>query len=105
VPRCQYHQHFYVQIFCTNVVSAAFSNYGLALAKNLYEKRSHKTVMKLTAEFRHMELLNVFFLTFLNNGDPLKDKKGFKGVYFFNLKYSLVVLSDLKARKKAQIPI
>jgi hypothetical protein len=30
------------------VVSAAFSNYVLALAKNLYEKRARKTLMKLT---------------------------------------------------------
>jgi len=25
--RCQFHQHFYGQIFCTNIVSAAFSSY------------------------------------------------------------------------------
>jgi len=25
--RCQFHQHFYVQIFCTNIVSAAFTTY------------------------------------------------------------------------------
>ncbi len=37
-----------VQIFCTNVVPAAFSSYILALAKNLYEKRVQKTLMKLT---------------------------------------------------------
>jgi len=29
---------FYVQIFRTNVVSAAFSSYILALVKNLYKK-------------------------------------------------------------------
>jgi hypothetical protein len=34
----QFHQCFYVQIFRTNVVSAAFSSYILALAKNSYEK-------------------------------------------------------------------
>jgi len=32
---CQFQQHFYVQIFHTNVVLAAFSSYILALAKNL----------------------------------------------------------------------
>jgi hypothetical protein len=40
---------FYVQIFCTNVISAAFSSYVLALAKNSYEKRACQMLMKLTA--------------------------------------------------------
>jgi len=48
--RCQFHQHFYVQIFCTNVVLAAFSSYILALAKNLYQKCARKMLMKLTSE-------------------------------------------------------
>ncbi len=47
--RCQFHQHFYVQIFCTNGISAAFSSYILALAKNLYEKYVRLMWMKLTA--------------------------------------------------------
>jgi len=34
--RCQFHQHFYIRIFRMSVVSAAFSSYILALAKNLY---------------------------------------------------------------------
>ncbi len=45
--RCQFHQRFYVQIFHTNIISASFSSYVLALAKNLYKKRAHKTLMKL----------------------------------------------------------
>ncbi len=45
---CQFHQHFYVQIFCTNVVSAAFSSYVLVLAKNSYKKCAPKMLMKLT---------------------------------------------------------
>ncbi len=48
VVRCQFNQHFYVRIFRTNVVSAAFSSYVLALAKNSYRKRARKTLMKLT---------------------------------------------------------
>jgi len=40
--RCQFHQHFYVQIFCMNIVSAAFSSYVLALAKNSYKKHAQK---------------------------------------------------------------
>jgi len=44
----QFHQHFYVQIFRTNVVSAAFSSYVLALSKNSYEKFARFTLMKLT---------------------------------------------------------
>jgi len=46
--RCQFHQHFYVQIFHTNVVSAAFSRYVLALNKLLYKKCARIMLMKLT---------------------------------------------------------
>ncbi len=46
--RCQFHQRFYVRIFHTNKVLAAFSSYVLALAKSLYKKRARKTLMKLT---------------------------------------------------------
>jgi len=35
---------FYVRIFCTKVVLAAFSSYVLALAKNLYKKLCTKNV-------------------------------------------------------------
>ena len=44
----QFHQRFYVQIFCTDVISAAFSSYILALAKNSYKKCVCLTLMKLT---------------------------------------------------------
>ncbi len=47
--RCQFHQRFYVQIFHTNVVSAAFSSYILALAKNSYKKHARIMLMILTA--------------------------------------------------------
>ncbi len=40
---------FYVQIFRTNVILAAFSSYVLALSKNSYEKHVCLTLMKLTA--------------------------------------------------------
>jgi len=42
---------FYVQIFCTNFVLAAFSSYVLALAKNLYKKRARIMLMKLTTGY------------------------------------------------------
>jgi len=58
----QFHQHFYVRIFCTNVVSAAFSSYVLALAKNLYEKRVHKTLMKLTLGKRNEFIMSTRYL-------------------------------------------
>jgi len=45
---------FYVQIFCTNVVLAAFSSYVLALGRNLYEKFVHKMLMKLTLGLRYL---------------------------------------------------
>ncbi len=47
--RYKFHLHFYIQIFCTNVISAAFSSYILALVKNSYKKFVHLTFMKLTA--------------------------------------------------------
>ena len=40
---------FYVQIFRTNVILAAFSSYILALAKNLYKKGARKMLMKMAA--------------------------------------------------------
>jgi len=59
--RCQFHQHFFVQIFCTNILSAAFSNYVLALAKKLYEKRARKTVMKSTVGVNFTNILLIAF--------------------------------------------
>jgi len=47
--QCKFHQRFYAQIFCTNVVSAAFSSYNLALVKNSYKKCARKMLMKLPA--------------------------------------------------------
>jgi len=52
---CQFHQRFYVQIFCTNVASAAFFSYILALAKNSNKKCAQKTLMKLTAGCGHLK--------------------------------------------------
>ncbi len=40
---------FYVQIFHTNVILAAFSSYVLALGRNSYAKFVSLTLMKLTA--------------------------------------------------------
>ncbi len=45
---------FYVQNFRTYAVSAAFSSCVLALSKNLYEKRSRMTLMKLTTRFNNV---------------------------------------------------
>ncbi len=54
LSRCQFHQHFYVQIFCTNVVSAAFTMYmqleKAAKMLRCYEKFVRKTLMKLTQD-------------------------------------------------------
>ncbi len=47
--KCQFHQCFYVQIFRTNAVSAAFSRYILALNELLYKNARRKMLMKLTA--------------------------------------------------------
>jgi hypothetical protein len=59
--RCQFHQCFYIQIFQisrTNFVSAAFSSYVLALAKNSDEKLVQKTLMKLTAGVNFINVLS-----------------------------------------------
>jgi len=46
-----------------SVILAAFSSYLLALAKNLYKKRTQKTLMKLTAGVNlTMWLFNAFSL-------------------------------------------
>ena len=50
VPYSQFHQRFTRKFFCTNVISAAFSSYVLALVRNLYEKFARKMLMKLTPE-------------------------------------------------------
>jgi len=52
---------FYVQIFCANVVLAAFSSYVLALAKNLYKKCGHITLLNLTTV---VNLTNIFWAAF-----------------------------------------
>jgi len=48
--------------FCTNVVSAAFSCYVLALAKNSYKKRARKTLMKLTAGLKFPAPISSIFI-------------------------------------------
>ncbi len=40
----QFHQHFYVQIFCTNIVSAAFSSYVPALAPKFRMKNARVNI-------------------------------------------------------------
>ncbi len=67
---CQFHQHFYAQIFCTNVILAAFSSYVLALAKNLYEKCTRKMLMKLTPP-----------VNFINISERLFHKKVFLAAF------------------------
>ncbi len=58
VPPCnQFHQHFYVQIFCTNIILAAFSSYVLALAKIFVQKCARKMSMKLTVVINFINIL------------------------------------------------
>ncbi len=85
----QFHQHFYVQIFRTNVVSAAFSSYVLALLKNLYEKRSRKMFVKLT--------LGVDFINVLRTAFTLIDPKSVKRCWW--LDWVLTLLGSLRAQK------
>ncbi len=53
---------FYVQIFCTNVIPAAFSSYILALGRNLYKKCAHKMLMKSTPGVNFYNILRAAFL-------------------------------------------
>ncbi len=60
--RCQFHQRFYVQIFRTNLVSAAFSSYVLALAKKLNEKHAQKNVDEIDGRSQFHQRLRARFL-------------------------------------------
>ena len=62
LSRCQFHQRFYVQIFRTNVGSAAFSSYVLAFEKNLYEKCAKTMLMKLTVGLNFVNILHIAFM-------------------------------------------
>jgi len=52
---------FYGRIFWTNVVSAVFSSYILALSKNMYKKRAHIMLMKLTTGVDFTNILRKAF--------------------------------------------
>ncbi len=62
LPRCQFHQRFYVRNFCTNVVSADFSSYVLALANFFYKKCAKITLMKLAAGVKGGQIYLIFFM-------------------------------------------
>jgi len=68
--RCQFHQRFYVRIFHTNVVLAAFSCYILALAKNLYEKGARIMLMKLTAGHKQHKGNFSMLITWVRKWNP-----------------------------------
>jgi len=65
---------FYVQIFRTFVISAAFLSYILALAKNLYKKFARKTLMKLTSGVNLTNILRAAF----THADPESAKNTVK---------------------------
>ncbi len=79
MSRCQFHQRFYVRIFRTKVVSAAFSRYVLALNKLSYEKRASIMLMKLTAG---VNFTNVSKAAFAHT-DPKSTKKTDNFTVFF----------------------
>ncbi len=59
---CQFHQRFFLRAFFrTNIVSAAFSSYVFALAKNSYKKRAKKTLVKLTTGDNFTNILCAHF--------------------------------------------
>ena len=60
---CQFHKCFYVQIFLYECHFGCFFQLHLALAKILYKKCAHLTLMKLTAE---MIIPNFVFESFSN---------------------------------------
>ncbi len=72
---------FYVPIICTNIVSAAFSSYILALVKNLYKKWARIMLMKLTPGLNFINVL----LTAFTLADPKSVKKIDNLTVFFTL--------------------
>jgi len=58
---------FYVRIFCTNVVLAAFSSYVLALSKNLNEKHARLTLMKLTAGVKPTKFISFYWVKYISH--------------------------------------
>ncbi len=53
----------FINILCTNFLyEHCFSTYFLALFKNLYEKRAHKTLMKLIPIVNFINILRLNFL-------------------------------------------
>ncbi len=56
MTRCQFQQNFYIQIFRTNVLSAAFSSYALGLEKNS-SKTCAKNVDEIDCRIIDIDLL------------------------------------------------
>jgi hypothetical protein len=66
-PWCQFHQHLYVQIFCTNVVSAAISSYMYVVkaAETTFVRKIHIfNIDEIDTSEKSSEILT--FLTNIN---------------------------------------
>ncbi len=73
------------RILCTNVVLTAFSGYILALAKNSYEKRDRKMLMKLTiGKEKYCWLLSSIFI---GKNDSIKQQPSECTVRFESSEY------------------
>ncbi len=79
---------FYARIFRTNIVSAAFSSYVLALGRNLYKKAAHKMLLKLTPAPQCLDL--VFSVWKMINVWDNKTDPGNQGHSWSNSSFSLV---------------
>jgi hypothetical protein len=66
--RGQFHQHFYVRIFCTNVVSAASSSYILALTPKFQTKNASISVDEIDGGWKFTKLLIQICKIFCNIG-------------------------------------
>ncbi len=71
LSRGQFHQHFLHTFFIQKSFLAAFSSYVLALAKNLYKKRAHLMLMKLTVGVNFIKVMKAAFM----HSDPKNAKK------------------------------
>jgi len=60
--RCQFHQHFYVPIFCTNVVSADFSSYVSALAPKFCTENARVNVDEIESRCQFHQYFTRAFL-------------------------------------------
>ncbi len=70
----QFHEHFFMRFFCTNVLFGNFSSYILALVKNLYEKPGVNFI-NVFSNFSYERCFGSFFLVTHTYKNDVRTKK------------------------------